>query len=85
VLAKSACLKQVYPPMAYREMVRILQRKFGYHTNHHTAKRFLDRHALPVQLALDFPTFHDFADAYRARWTVVRLFYEGWSKQKSVD
>jgi hypothetical protein len=62
--------------MAYREMVRILQRKFGYYTNHHTAKRFLDRHALPVQLA---------ADAYRARWTVVRLFYEGWSKQKSVD
>jgi transposase InsO family protein/transposase len=81
VAAHILYLKQVYPPMAYREIVRIVQRKFGYHTNHHTVKRFLDRHAPPVQLALDFPTFHDFEDAYRARWTVVRLFYEGWSKQ----
>ena len=80
VAAHILYLKQVYPPMAYREIVRILHRKFGYQTNHHTVKRFLDRHALPVQLALAFPTFHDFEDAYRARWTVVRLFYEGWSK-----
>jgi len=51
VAAHIIYLKQVYPPMAYREIVRILQRKFGYHTNHHTVKRFLDRHAPPVQLA----------------------------------
>ena len=73
-------LKQVYAPIHLREIVRILARKFGYHTNHHTLKRFVDRHALPVQLELDLPVFADFADAYQARWTVVRLAYEGWNK-----
>ena len=24
--------------------------------------------------------YHQFDDAYRARWTVVRLFYEGWHR-----
>jgi transposase InsO family protein len=73
-------LKQVYPPIHLREIVRILEHKFGYHTNHHTLKRFVDRHALPVQLELDLPVFADFADAYQARWTVVRMAYEGWNK-----
>lgn len=73
-------LKQVYPPIHLREIARILERKFGYHTNHHTLKRFVDRHALPVQLELDLPVFADFADAYQARWTVVRMAYEGWNK-----
>jgi transposase InsO family protein len=71
-------LKQLYPPMHLREIARILARKFGYHTNHHTLKRFLDRHTFPVQLELDLPKFSDFAEAYRARWTVVRMAYEGW-------
>ena len=57
------------------------QRKFGYHTNHHTVKRFLERHALPVQLELHMPAFAEFAEAYQARWTVVRMWYEGWNKQ----
>src|SRR5438876_402835 len=43
-------LKQLYPPIHDREIVRILQRKFGYHTNHHTVKRFLERYSIPVQL-----------------------------------
>ena len=34
-------LKQRYPPIHLREIARILQRKFGYKTNHHTLKRFL--------------------------------------------
>ena len=34
-------LKQRYPPIHLREIERILARKFGYHTNHHTLKRFL--------------------------------------------
>jgi hypothetical protein len=33
-------LKQLYPPMHLREMERIVLRKFGYKTNHHTLKRF---------------------------------------------
>jgi transposase InsO family protein len=73
-------LKQLYPPIHYRELVRILERKFGYRTNHHTVKRFLDRYALPTQLELPLPTFQAFDDAYQARWTVVRMFYEGWER-----
>ena len=74
-------LKQLYPPIHDREIVRIIDRKYGYRTNHHTVKRFLARHPLPVQLPLPVTAFHQFEDAYRARWTVVRLFYEGWHQQ----
>jgi len=58
-----------------------VQRKFGYTTNHHTVKHFLARFALPVQLELNLRAFAEFADAYQARWTVVRMWYEGWNKQ----
>jgi hypothetical protein len=71
-------LKQLYPPIHYREIVRIVERKFGYHTNHHTVKHFLEHHPIPVQLPLTWTVFHDFEDAYRARWTVVRMCAAFW-------
>src|SRR5213593_3299703 len=74
-------LKQLYPPIHDREIVRIVERKYGYKTNHHTVKHFLERFALPVQLELNLLAFSEFADAYQARWTVVRMWYEGWNKQ----
>jgi len=76
-------LKQLYPPIHDREIARIVGCKFGCKTNHHTVKQFLQRYALPVQLPLPVTGFHQFEDAYRARWTVVRLFYEGWH-QRSI-
>lgn len=74
-------VKQLYPPIHDREIVRILQRKFGYKTNHHTVKHFFARHPFPLQLELAMPIFADFTEAYQARWTVVRLWYEGWNKR----
>jgi transposase InsO family protein len=74
-------VKQLYPPIHDREIVRIVQRKFGYQTNHHTVKHFLERAASPLQLELNLLAFAEFADAYQARWTVVRMWYEGWNKQ----
>ncbi len=71
-------LKQLYPPLHLREIVRIVGRKFDCKTNHVTLKRFLEQHPLPAQLPLPLTGFHQFEDAYRARWTVVRLHYEGW-------
>ncbi len=71
-------LKQLYPPIHHREIARIVGRKYGYKTNHVTVKRFLDRHAIPVQLPLPVTGYHQFDDAYRARWTVVRMHDEGW-------
>lgn len=81
VAAYMLSVKQLYPPIHAREIVRILARKFGYKTNHHTVKRFFERYVLPVQLELAMPTFGEFRDAYEARWTVVRMWYEGWNKQ----
>jgi transposase len=78
-------VKQLYPPIHLREIGRILQRKFGYKTNPHTLKRFLEPYDTPIQLALDLTTFAAFADAYHARWTVVRMAYEGWNKKSIAD
>lgn len=58
-------------------------RKFGYKTNHHTVKNFLARNPVLIQLEFALETFHEFEDAYQARWTVVRMYYEGW-KKKSI-
>src|SRR5262249_60235023 len=69
------------PPIHHRALARIVERKFGYQTNHHTSKAFLDRHPLPVHLPLPVTTYHPFEDAYRARWTVGRVHYEGWHSQ----
>jgi hypothetical protein len=74
-------VKQLYPPIHLGEIVRIVQRKCGYKTNHHTLKRFVARYEMPCQLDLDLPTFAAFADAYQARWTVVRMAYEGWEQK----
>jgi transposase InsO family protein len=81
VAAYMLYVKQLYPPIHWREIERIVQRKFGYKTNHHTIQHFFERHPIPVQLEFDLPLFSDFADAYEARWTVVRMAYEGWNKK----
>jgi len=73
-------VKQLYPAIHHHELARIVQRKFGYTTNHSTIKRCLARHPIPVQLPLQLTQFHAFEDAYQARWTVVRMWAEGWSK-----
>ena len=81
VAASMLYVKPLYPPIHDREVVRIVARKFGYKTNHQTVKRFFERHALPVQLALAMPAFGDFTHAYQARWTGGRLWDEGWNKR----
>jgi putative transposase len=73
-------LKQLYPPIHYHEIIRIVERKFGYQTNHHTIQHFLEANPIPEQLELKLTTFHEFEDAYEARWEVVKMFYEGWQQ-----
>ena len=65
--------------------MRIISKKFGYKTNHGKVKRFLERNPVTVQLELELEHFHDFDDAYEARWTVVRMLYEGWNKKSIAD
>ena len=78
-------LKQLYPPIHLREIERILQRKFGHTTNHHTLKRFLEPYETPIQLEFDLTTFSSYDDAYHARWRVVRMASEGWNKKSIAD
>ncbi len=78
-------LKQLYPPIHLREIARILLRKFGYKTNHHTLQRFLEPYDTPMQLELDLTTFSSYDDAYQARWRVVRMASEGWNKKSIAD
>ncbi len=78
-------LKQLYPPIHLREIERILQRKFGHTTNHHTLKRFLEPYETPMQLEFDLTTFSSYDDAYHARWRVVRMASEGWNKKSIAD
>ena len=85
IAAYILALKQRYPPMHLREIERILLRKFGYKTNHHTLKRFLEPYDMPLQLACDLRTFSSYADAYQARWTVVRMAHEGWNTKSIAD
>jgi hypothetical protein len=81
IAAYSLYLKQLYPAIHYREIGRIIERKYGYKSHHRTIKRFLERHPISVQLPLEITRFHQFEDAYRARFTVVRMYYEGWHQQ----
>jgi transposase InsO family protein len=78
-------VKQLYPPIHLHEIARIVYRKFGYKTNHHTLKRFLASYDPPMQLELALPPFATFGDAYQARWTVIRMAAEGWNKKSIAD
>ncbi len=66
-------VKQLYPLIHLQEIARILLRKFGYKTNHHTLKRFLAPYDTPMQLELDLTTFSSYEEAYQARWRVKCL------------
>jgi Winged helix-turn helix len=78
-------VKQLYPPLHLRAIGRIVHRKFGSPTHHHTPKRFLAPYDTPYQRGLALPTFATFADAYHARWAVVRMAAEGWNTKSRAD
>ncbi len=72
--------KKIWPDIRLRELGRIVERKLGYKTNHHTVKSFLERNPIPIQLKLELTTFHEFEDAYKRRYEVIRMFFDGWNK-----
>ncbi len=78
-------LKQRYPAVHYREISRIIERKYGYKSRRRTIRHFLERHPIPVQPPLSQLTFLQFEDAYQARFTVVRVYYEGWHQQSIAN
>ena len=75
-------LQQLYRPIHLRARARIVPRTCGYQTNHHPLKQFLEPYNTPIQLERGLTTFSPCADASPARWTVVRMAYEGWHKKR---
>ena len=71
VAAHILYVKQLYAPIHDREIVRIVQRKFGYTTNHHTIKHFLERFAIPVQLELNLPDSTELRGSAHPRWSIT--------------
>jgi hypothetical protein len=78
-------VKPLSPSLHVRAIERMVPRPCGDKTNHHTRKRFLAPSAPPRPLARDRPTLATFAEAYQARWTVVRRAVEGWHKKSIAD
>ena len=56
VAAHILSVKQLYPPIHDREIVRIVQRKFGYTTNHHSRFASSISHFLNFKLPVECST-----------------------------
>lgn len=82
VAAYRLYVKQLSPPIHARDRVRIVPRKGGDKTTHHPVQHCRARHASPGQLEGNLRTLRECADAYHARWTVGRLWYEGWTQPR---
>ena len=72
--------KKIWPAINAGELVRIVWKKFGYRTNHHTITAFLERNPIPVQLELKFKAFREYEDHFEARLAVIKMHKEGWNQ-----
>ena len=76
-----ARLKALYDGFQYREIVRIIFYKCGYHLHPTTAKRLWQHSQPAVQEALALGDYHSQGDRYQARVQVIKLYYQGWTKR----
>ena len=72
---------QLSPPIQDRAIVRMGQRTCGSTTQPPTVHHVFERLAIPGQLALTLLACAACAEAYQARWTVVRMWDAGGTKQ----
>ena len=66
-------LKTLYGGFHYRELARILSRKFRTRINDKTAKQLWQRSPVGSQALLPLPTYHTAADRSQARLQVILL------------
>jgi len=85
VAAYMVYVKPLDPPMHDRALVRIVQRTFDSQPTPHTVKHCRARPASPVQLDMPLLALAECADASHARWTVGRMWAEGWHKKSIAD
>jgi len=81
VRAHVLILKDLYPPLSYRELSRIVQHTLGYPLDHKGVQRILEGQALPPAYPRpEHLAYHDYEDPYQARLEVVRLSQQGWTQ-----
>jgi transposase len=68
-----------YPPFRPRELVTIVEVRFGYRTSHHTVQRVLRAEAAPAPVTRRFAPYHQIADPAERRLAIIRLHAEGWN------
>lgn len=74
-------LKTLYGGFHYRELARILSRKFRTPINDKTAKQLWQRSPVGPQALLPLQTYHTAADRSQARLQVILLYAQGWAKR----
>jgi transposase len=74
-------LKTLYGGFHYRELARILSRKFRTRINDKMAKQLWQRSPVRPQALLPLQTYHTAADRSQARLQVIQLYAQGWEKR----
>jgi Homeodomain-like domain/Integrase core domain len=74
-------LKTLYGGFHYRELARILSRKFRTRITDKTAKQLWQRSPVMPQELLPLQTYHTAADRAQARLQVIQLYAQGWEKR----
>jgi len=74
-------LKAEYAALGLRELVTIIDVRFGRRVGHHTVARVLAAEPLTPPPQRRFPPYHQLAPGTERRLAVVRLHVDGWSVQ----
>jgi transposase len=78
-------LKVEHSPLRVHEIATICFVRMGRRPHAETIKRILRDPPLPERLQRRFPPYHQIADPAQRRIAVLRLHFEGWTKQSIAD
>lgn len=73
-------LKGLYDGFGYRELARIIGYKFNRRMSHATIQRLWPDLSPPLSQQLPLLDYHAYPERSQARFEVIQLFFQGWSK-----
>lgn len=73
-------LKGLYDGFGYRELARIIWYKFNRRMSHATIQRLWPDLSPPPSQQLPLLDYHSYPERAQARFEVIQLFFQGWSK-----
>jgi hypothetical protein len=74
-------LKALDSGFHYRELVRIIWETCGYRIAVKTVKRLWEQSPPAEQGALALGAYHSYPDRVQARFEVIKLYAQGWTKR----